>query len=55
MNDNPERALCRFEFYEILVRLSSAKYREQGVCTTYSESLKRFINECIIPNGNPSL
>ena len=27
-NDNPDKALCRYEFYEILVRLANAKFRE---------------------------
>lgn len=54
MEDNPERALCRFEFYEILVRLGSAKFRDTGVCSTFSDSLKKLLNENIFPNANTS-
>ena len=36
-NENPDRALCRYEFYEVLLRIANAKYREgSGVCQTHS-------------------
>jgi hypothetical protein len=35
-DDNPDRELCRFEFMEILLRIANAKYRETGICKTYS-------------------
>ncbi len=28
--DNPDRDLCRFEFFEILCRLGAAKYKDSG-------------------------
>jgi len=28
--DNPDRDLCRFEFYEIIVRMGGAKYKDSG-------------------------
>jgi hypothetical protein len=34
MVDNADRALCRFEFYEIIVRIASAKFYEQGYYET---------------------
>lgn len=38
-DENSDKALCRYEFYEILVRLGNAKYREPGICSNYSDSL----------------
>jgi hypothetical protein len=31
-DENPDSELCRFEFFEILLRLGNAKYRETGLC-----------------------
>ena len=28
--DNPDRDLCRFEFYEIIVRMGGAKYKDSS-------------------------
>jgi len=28
LEDNPDRDLCRFEFFEIIVRLGAAKYKD---------------------------
>lgn len=30
MVDNADRALCRFEFYEIIVRIAQVKFYDQG-------------------------
>lgn len=29
-DENPDRALCRFELYELLLRIANSKYRETG-------------------------
>jgi hypothetical protein len=34
--DNPEKALCRYEFYEILVRIAQTKFKEAGICKEFS-------------------
>lgn len=39
MEDNPERELTRYEFYEILVRLAAAKYKDPNITETYAEAL----------------
>ena len=31
MEDNPDRELCRYELYELLLRIGNAKYREPGI------------------------
>jgi hypothetical protein len=30
LEDNPERQLCRYEFFEILVRIAGAKYKDNN-------------------------
>lgn len=53
MLDNPEKALCRFEFYEIMVRIAQAKYKDQGLANSYSEALAKLLKENIIPLSKP--
>ena len=43
-DDNPDRDLCRFEFYEIIVRLGSAKYKDSGVAKTWDEATKLILD-----------
>jgi len=31
LEDNPDKSLCRYEFYEIIVRIAVEKYVESGV------------------------
>lgn len=37
--------LCRFEFYEILVRIAVSKYFDTKVCDTPAEALEKLIIE----------
>jgi len=30
LEDNPDRDLCRYEFYEIIVRMGGAKFKDAG-------------------------
>ena len=48
--DNPDRDLCRFEFYEIIVRMGGAKYKDSGQVTTWDEATRRLIENNLIPN-----
>lgn len=41
--DNPDRDLCRFEFYEIICRLGSAKYKDAGLVTTWDAAAKMIL------------
>lgn len=52
-DQNPNRELCRYEFYEILLRIAKAKYKDQGVCSNLSESLELLIKDLVIPNSHP--
>jgi hypothetical protein len=42
-NDNPDRALCRYELFEIFVRIANLKYRESGEVESYSKALEKLL------------
>lgn len=50
--DNPDRDLCRFEFYEILVRLGAAKFKDSGQAKTWDEATERILKQHILPNSS---
>ena len=45
LEDNPDRDLCRYEFYEILVRIASTKYKDTKIVTTHSMALNMLIEQ----------
>ena len=46
---NDDRALIRFEFSEILVRIVKTKYLDTKKCDSYSEGLEKVIKDHIFP------
>jgi hypothetical protein len=52
--DNPDRDLCRFEFYEILARLGAAKYKDSGQAKTWDAATRILIEQNVLPN-NPNM
>ena len=46
----PSNGLKRFEFLEMIVRLSNIKYIEPKIIKTYPEAVEKLLTECIIPN-----
>ena len=44
-NPNPEVALCRYEYLEIVLRMSKVKYIDTGLTKTFSEALKMFMQQ----------
>ena len=38
---NPDNALVRFEFYEILLRLVGARFKDPGITNTYAEGFEK--------------
>ena len=48
--DNPDRDLCRFEFFEIIVRMGGAKYKDSNQCDTWDAATKMLIEKNLIPN-----
>lgn len=49
-DENPDKELCRFEVFEILLRMANFKFKEQGICETYSEALEKLLKENVFPN-----
>ena len=37
---NDDRSLCRFEFYEILVRIAKLKFYEKGAATSIASAVE---------------
>ncbi|GMH40714.1 hypothetical protein BSKO_08618 [Bryopsis sp. KO-2023] len=48
--NNSQQALVRFEFYEILVRLATAKYIYSGKMNDSSDAVSRLVEMCIAPH-----
>ena len=40
---NPDNALVRYEFYEILLRLVGARFKDPAITATYSEGLEKLM------------
>lgn len=49
-DENPDKELCRFEVFEILLRMANAKYRETGICASHSEALEKLLKENVFQN-----
>jgi len=55
LDDNPDRALCRYELYEILIRIAGVKFKDTRMCATYPEALEKLMEEYILKFAyNPS-
>lgn len=50
---NDDDKLCRFEFYEIIVRLAFGKYIRSGLMTDASDSVGALVDNIIAPNLPP--
>jgi len=48
-DENPDNLLCRFEFIELFLRLSDAKYRQTKLVKTVSEAFKKLLEDHILP------
>jgi hypothetical protein len=48
LEDNADRSLCRYEFYEILVRMAYTKYVEKGPCKTIAEAVQKIYDEHVL-------
>ena len=49
LEDNPDRDLCRYEFFEILVRMAGAKFKDSKAAQTWDEATEMIIQENLIP------
>lgn len=52
--DNPDWDLCRYEFYEIIVRLAYCKYFESKICSSISGAVTKYLTENVFPMTNES-
>ncbi len=52
-DENPDKELCRFEFFEILLRIGDFKYKQKGVCSSYSEALEKVVKDHVFANYKP--
>ncbi|CAI2364707.1 unnamed protein product [Moneuplotes crassus] len=43
--DNPDRDLCRYEFYEIIARLAREKYYNTKIYSSLAEATERFLED----------
>ena len=48
IEENPDRALCRYELWEILVRIAGQKFKETNLAQTYNESLEKLLENNIL-------
>mmetsp|Transcript_38450 Transcript_38450/g.36803 ORF Transcript_38450/g.36803 Transcript_38450/m.36803 type:complete len:190 (-) Transcript_38450:301-870(-) len=53
--DPSERDMFRYEFYESLVRIAGAKYKDNGLAVNYITSLRFLLSHSILPNANIGL
>jgi|MDSY01.1.fsa_nt_gb hypothetical protein len=44
---NPKRALCRFQFFQLMTNLALSKFYKSGVEATPSAAIERFMTECL--------
>jgi uncharacterized lipoprotein YddW (UPF0748 family) len=43
LEDNPDKDLCRYEFYEIFVRIADEKYRKPKISASLSEAVEKLL------------
>ncbi|CAI2382226.1 unnamed protein product [Moneuplotes crassus] len=43
--DNPDRDLCRYEFYEIIARLAREKYFNTKICNSLASAIDKFLED----------
>ena len=51
LEENQDRSLCRYEFFEILARMAFTKFMEKGPLKTVAEGLHKLLTEYIIENS----
>ena len=47
LEENPDKSLCRYEFYEIIVRIAQEKYVKSCTSRNLMEAVGRVLNENI--------
>jgi hypothetical protein len=52
MENNPDKQLCRYEFFEIIVRIAKEKYVKSRNCRTLIEAIGKILSENIFKNSD---
>lgn len=52
-DEGGDKALSRCQFFEVLVRLGNAKFKEPGIVPTHSEALSKVLMEHVFPYSQP--
>mmetsp|Transcript_911 Transcript_911/g.1115 ORF Transcript_911/g.1115 Transcript_911/m.1115 type:complete len:246 (+) Transcript_911:821-1558(+) len=47
LDDNPDKELCRYEFFEIIVRMGKLKYENQKLGLTVAQALQKLLDDYI--------
>lgn len=50
MEGKDSNSICRYEFFESIVRIAQQNYFETGLCDSVSDALKKTIEEDILKN-----
>ena len=53
-DDNPDRALCRYEFMEIIVRIADYKYKKKFKANSLADAVHMLIKDNIFKNFTPA-
>lgn len=51
MDINDDNGLCRFEYFECIVRIAKTKIYDKGYTSTMSEAVEKLIVNSILPNS----
>lgn len=51
LDNNPDRDLCRYEFYEILVRMARTKYLDSKRESSLATATRRFLRDEVLTYG----
>jgi hypothetical protein len=53
IEENPDRDLNRYEFFEIILRLAIEKFKKSGLIDSFSEVYKKILEEHVFKYYNP--
>lgn len=53
LDENPDRDLNRYEFFEILLRIATEKFKRPGISDKYSTAFKKLLNDHIYKYYEP--
>jgi hypothetical protein len=51
-DDNPDKSLVRYEWFEVLIRIANEKYKRYGLADTFTKALDMLVKENVVPYRN---